>query len=125
MSRVVFDRRFSRHGCLDGSAQFTRRADGLDYYETGLLRFPGQTALRADRRYRWEPDARGAKVFFEDGRFFHALDFVDDWRADHDCAPDHYSVRFDFKAWPDWTAEWTVLGPEKDYVMQSRFSPEA
>ena len=41
----------------------------------------------------------------------------------HDCPPDSYRVRYDFRAWPRWQAEWRVTGPRKDYGIVSRFRP--
>ena len=41
----------------------------------------------------------------------------------HDCPPDTYRVRYDFRAWPRWQAEWRVTGPRKDYGIVSRFRP--
>ena len=39
----------------------------------------------------------------------------------HACDPDTYRVRYDFRRWPRWQAEWRVTGPRKDYGMLSRF----
>ena len=44
--------------------------------------------------------------------------------ADHWCDPDTYKVRYDFREWPLWRAEWRVTGPRKDYVMRSVYTRE-
>jgi hypothetical protein len=65
-------------------------------------------------------------VLFADGRFFHRFDAEDPApAAAHDCPPDLYRVRYDFRPWPRWQAEWRVTGPRKDYAMVSRYRPAA
>jgi len=43
--------------------------------------------------------------------------------AEHDCPPDHYRVRYDFRSWPRWQADWRVRGPRKDYTLGSAYQP--
>ena len=83
--------------------------------------------MQATRRYLWRDGGAGTiDVLFEDGRFFHRFDAEDPAPgASHDCAPDSYRVRYDFRAWPRWQAEWRVTGPRKDYAMVSRYRPLA
>ena len=77
------------------------------------------------RRYRWRDGGAGTiDVLFDDGRFFHRFDAEDPAPgASHACAPDLYRVRYDFRRWPRWQAEWWVSGPRKDYRMVSAYSP--
>lgn len=102
-------------------AAFRADAAGLTYVERGTLRMPGQPEMQAERRYLWRETAAGLCVLFDDGRPFHRIPRGLRVAASHDCPPDRYGVRYDFFAWPDWQAEWTVRGPRKDYTMRSRF----
>lgn len=125
MSRSIDDALTGRPGRLDGVARFSPEADGLACVETGLLTLSGRPAMTASRRYLWRDGGAGAiEVSFEDGRFFHRFD-ADSAApsALHDCPPDEYRVRYDFTRWPDWSAEWRVRGPRKDYAMVTRYAP--
>ncbi len=114
-----------RTGRLSGEARFTPAPGGLDYHESGTLAFEGAVPMHAERRYLWRDGGAGTiEVLFEDGRFFHRFDAEDRTPgASHACDPDAYRVRYDFRAWPRWEAEWRVTGPRKDYAMVSRYSP--
>ena len=43
--------------------------------------------------------------------------------AVHDCGADRYRVRYDFRRWPRWRAEWRVTGPAKNYGTVSEYRP--
>jgi hypothetical protein len=123
LERVIEDVRAARTGRLTGEARFEPDADGLAYAEEGTLVFPGAAPVRASRRYLWRDGGAGTiDVWFEDGRFFHRFDAEDPApAATHDCPPDLYRVRYDFRDWPRWQAEWRVTGPRKDYGIFTRF----
>ncbi|ATG47268.1 DUF6314 family protein [Celeribacter ethanolicus] len=123
LSRHIEDALAGGTARLEGYCRFDRDGEGLLCTEGGTLTVPGQASLSAERRYLWRSDPAGIAVFFDDGRFFHRFDpNAAIPRADHDCAPDAYAVRYDFSGWPLWTAEWRVKGPRKDYVSVSQFS---
>ncbi len=122
LTRRIEDRILGQTGHLDGRAWFTRGMDGLNYSESGTLRLPGQPGMQAERRYLWREAGAHIEVLFDDGRPFHAFDLADSQpAADHWCEPDSYAVRYDFAAWPDWTSEWQVIGPRKDYTLHSAY----
>lgn len=104
---------------FSGLAEFTTDASGLVCDEAGELRLDGQAPFRAERRYLWRPGAAGTiEVQFADGRPFHWFDpGTGTPCARHDCAPDVYEVRYDFRRWPVWSSRWRVRGPRKDYAM--------
>lgn len=105
-----------------GTAEFTPRPDGrLAYRETGQLMLPDAPAMQAERGYLWAAEGGGIAVFFADGRPFHRFTPARP-EARHWCAPDDYSVRYDFSAWPEWHSHWQVRGPRKDYTMFSQYS---
>ena len=107
-------------------ARFTRDADGLVYSESGTLHLPGQPEMHAERRYLWRGAGSLIEVLFDDGRPFHVFDPAEPRPgADHWCDPDSYSVRYDFTSWPDWSAEWQVIGPRKGYSMYSAYRRDA
>ncbi len=96
---------------------------GLTYTEEGTLAFPGQPPLTARQSYLWRADGAALAVHFQDKTAFHHIDLTKkNPTARHDCAPDTYLVTYDFTAWPNWSATWTVTGPRKDYVSTSRYS---
>ena len=106
-----------------GTADFSPDDAGLTLHESGRLELAGQGGFQAERRYLWRPDGAGIAVLFADGRDFHRFDPA--WveaEADHWCDPDTYKVRYDFREWPRWQAEWRVTGPRKDYVMRSLYT---
>lgn len=124
VSRKIVDRRGGLEGRFDGDAVLSRVPRGLAYREEGTLRLGAGPACSARRDYLWSEDPHGIAVRFGDGRFFHRFDpSAAEPEAEHDCAPDRYHVRYDFAAWPQWRAEWRVMGPRKDYRLISRYSP--
>ncbi|MDJ0630303.1 MAG: DUF6314 family protein [Rhodobacter sp.] len=120
LAREIDDRLTIRHGRLSGTARFDPGGWGLVYLEKGLLDFPGQTPLTVRQSYLWRAAGRTVAVSFSDGRAFHTIDLAGSTAAArHDCAPDVYTVAYDFSRWPDWSATWDVTGPRKDYSMTS------
>lgn len=108
-------------GRFTGQAVFTPEGTGLRYHEAGQLVLAGEAAMRAERDYLWQAEGGQIVVRFEDGRDFHRFD-PSLAEAAHWCDPDDYRVRYDFARWPDWSSEWRVTGPRKDYVMISRYT---
>lgn len=124
LTRRIEDHRAGAPGRFEGTARFQPAAGGLAYRETGLLTLGTSAPLRATRSYVWQAAVDAIAVRFADGRFFHA--FATDAaepRAEHDCPPDLYRVRYDFRDWPHWRVEWRVAGPRKDYAMLSDYHP--
>ena len=122
LSRQIDDRLLARIGSFEGEARFAPGMGGLIYDETGALRFPGEAPLQAKRRYIWRETDSGIDVTYADGREFHRFEMGRAMsKAHHDCTPDTYLVTYDFTNWPDWSAEWQVSGPRKDYAMTTRY----
>lgn len=124
IARSIEDVRAGRTGRFEGAAVLAPDPDGLAYREEGTLAFPGSPPMQATRAYLWRDGGNGTvDVFFEDGRFFHRFDAEEPQPgATHDCPPDLYRARYDFRRWPRWTAEWRVTGPRKDYAMVSTYT---
>lgn len=120
LSRRIDDARAGLTGRLEGEALFVPGQGGLVLTETGRLHYGDGAPLNAERRYLWREEAGGIAVFFEDGRPFHWFS-ANAPETRHDCPPDLYHVRYDFSAWPGWSAVWQVSGPRKDYVMESLY----
>jgi hypothetical protein len=102
---------------FEGRAEWSLTGDGALCLESGTLTLPEGTALQGERRYRWD---HALNVYFDDGRFFHAVPAAGG-TAEHDCPPDRYLARYDFARWPSWDCTWQVRGPRKDYVMTGRY----
>ncbi len=125
LQRMIRDHLNGQHGTLEGQVAFTTIGDAnLMYHEAGTLTLENGARLEATRRYLWEFQRDTVVVTFDDGRPFHQ--FVPAGHAegsDHPCGEDFYTVRYDFTAWPQWKAVWTVKGPRKDYVSTSTYRP--
>lgn len=121
LERRISDLRQGLTGELQGRASVVQDGGGLwRYREEGLLRYGDAAPVQAVRVYLWRQQGALIAVAFDDGRPFHAFDpNAAAPRAQHDCAPDLYDVRYDFGAWPAWRAVWQVQGPRKDYRMES------
>lgn len=104
-----------------GETRFTRAGARILQDEDGWLTLASGARLRATRRYLWMRREGGAECLFPDGRPFHSLPFgVARPETTYLCPPDRYAAAYDFTRWPEWRVTWTVEGPAKDYVMESR-----
>ncbi|MEM9247301.1 MAG: DUF6314 family protein [Pseudomonadota bacterium] len=125
IAREIEDHLTGEQSVFAGEAVFAWSGSGLAYCETGALRLPGRAPLRGERRYLWCDCGDAVGVFFDDGRPFHRFAPAGG-SAEHWCAPDRYRVRYGFDALsaapPAWDAAWTVVGPRKNYMMQSRYT---
>lgn len=119
VERQIEDRLGGAPGQFRGQARLTPDGAGLRYEETGTLEFPGIAPMQASRVYLWRVQGDEIAIFFEDGRRFHVIGETGQDR--HWCDPDTYAVRYGFGNWPEWTAEWVVSGPRKDYTMRSTY----
>lgn len=128
LDRRIEDRMGGQWGRFTGGVRIRRpkpeEGDGAAWRvdESGFLKLGAAAPVSATRTYFWREDGPLIAVEFEDGRPFHVFDpNADRAEAHHDCAPDSYDVRYDFSAWPDWSATWQVRGPRKDYTMVTRY----
>ena len=126
ITREITDFSGGPNAQLTGRCDFVAEGAGLTQAEVGTLQVMGSsTALKAERRYRWQAQGEVIAVFFDDGRFFHAFDpRGEEAQAEHDCPPDRYEVRYTFGVGEltAWTVEWRVRGPRKDYLSVTHFS---
>ena len=124
LQRTIVDHLYGQNGVLTGQAGFTPKdANSLEYIENGTLILESGASLAATRQYLWEFTQSEVVMRFGDGAPFHQ--FVPTGHAagtDHPCGEDYYKVRYDFTAWPYWTAVWRVTGPRKDYTSKSQYS---
>jgi len=105
---------------ITGTADFEWQGDALLYQEHGTMRLATGQLLQAERRYLWQ---QGLRIYFDDGRFFHAVPPTGG-DAKHWCPPDDYRVSYDFVVWPRWRAVWRVQGPAKSYEMTTDYTPD-
>ncbi|MCH2163530.1 MAG: DUF6314 family protein [Marinovum sp.] len=122
ITREIVDRASHQIGCFDGTAMFASDLRGLVYREDGILTLGAVASMRATRCYVWQTDGPSIAVFFDDGRAFHTFSLNQALpMASHFCAPDTYEVTYDFSRWPNWSSNWKVTGPRKDYSMRSHY----
>ena len=121
-SRLIRDAQGGEIGQVTGIVTITGDSAEARYDEVGEMVLPGQTPLKAERRYLWRADPAGIAVSFDDGRPFHLIRLTQpEPEAELWCDPDTYRVAYDFTLWPVWTATWRVTGPRKDYVMVTAY----
>ena len=102
-----------------GEAVFAPDAEGLICRESGVLRYEGHD-YNSGRVLLWRfPGAGRVEVRFEDDRPFHEFD-PKIGEAEHLCEPDIYRVTYRFEP-ALWESRWEVHGPQKDYVMETRY----
>jgi len=95
----------------------------LAYIEQGEVIAPTGNVMLAERRYFWlQPQPGVFEVLFDDSRYFHTFSALHP-NAEHLCGEDNYVVRYNFDKWPMWRSTWEVIGPRKDYIMHSEFTP--
>lgn len=127
LERRVQDRRAGQDGALTGAATFAAAGSELLYREEGRLVIGEHAnpvyegpALQSYRYAFLEP-AR-ATVSFNDGRFFHDLDLSSGaWACTHLCDADRYDGDFSALGRDALCVVWTVTGPRKDLVLDSRY----
>lgn len=120
--RQIEDHLSGQHVLASGEATWTQGGDGVLYQERGQMVMPGQAPMTAERRYIWIFEAGRVRVLFEDGRAFHEFTPVGQGEGSaHLCGGDLYQVAYDFRAFPEWRADWAVKGPRKDYGSRTRY----
>jgi hypothetical protein len=119
-----FTRLIRGHGKMDGTGTFIRKdASTLLYSETGQLKLEDGPVFESYRNYIYELKDKKITVLFEDGRFFHELDFDTDVdaRGVHECGLDLYRAAYRFRDAHNFRLEWAVIGPKKDYTIRTDF----
>ncbi|EET47870.1 DUF6314 family protein [Thalassobium sp. R2A62] len=123
VSRVIADAASGTQSLFAGIAEFSEQGtDQLAYREQGQMTLPDGTTLAATRGYQWTFSKDRVWVGFEEGQPFH--DFSPQGHEDgteHLCINDLYRVRYDFAAFPVWSATYRVTGPRKDYNLRSLY----
>lgn len=116
LDRRLIDHARGESGCFHGELLITTAGDGLEWAESGTLRWDGRE-LPATRRLLLQPGAEGWQMTFADGRPFHP------WRpgveVHHPCGADLYrglvrATRTRMRV------TWWVTGPAKDQEIHSR-----
>jgi hypothetical protein len=120
--RRIDDRRRDERGSFEGGAAFCRERQGLRYRERGVLRLNGYEG-EAGRDYVYAfPIAAVAEVYFDDGRFFHALDLSGGaWSVEHRCGDDLYRGDFAVDGKDRWRVVWRVDGPRKALILDAEY----
>jgi hypothetical protein len=124
LRRQIDDLLSKQTGKFDGTATLSDdTGGGLIYYENGTMQLGDGPVMTAERRYLWVFGTVHIDVAFANGAPFHRFTPAGHLAGtDHPCGADFYTVRYDFTAWPVWSAVWTVTGPRKDYVSTSVYT---
>ncbi|HTZ94033.1 MAG TPA: DUF6314 family protein [Streptosporangiaceae bacterium] len=136
VERRITDRRAGQDGVFSGTARFRPAAGSpaapdsqvsagaqlLDYTEDGELRFGSHRGpARRSLIYAGRQDG-AADVRFADGREFYRLDLrAGTWQADHPCRADRYHVTVTRHGADSFTETWQVVGPDKDYELETTY----
>lgn len=120
----TFSRVIQGSGKMKGTATFIKKTPStLLYYETGLLKLNDGAAFESYRNYIYQWKNKKIAVLFEDGRFFHELEFETDVDAKghHECGMDLYRASYRFDGPYSFELQWAVTGPKKDYMIRTNF----
>ena len=125
MHRVI-----SEFGEITGRATFRLNGESdqhLDYKEAVMLPRLGEQKANAFREYEYRMTDAGFDIFFSDGatksQLFLSFAFVQAsiLTSHHLCIQDHYDAEFVFLSDDEFELSFTVVGPKKDYSIQTRF----
>ncbi len=119
-----FTRQIKGSGKMNGTATFIKKSPTtLFYNETGLLKLNDGPVFESYRNYIYEWKNKKITAFFEDGRFFHELEFETDVdaKAHHECGLDLYRASYHFEKPTAFSLQWAVTGPKKDYMILTNF----
>mgnify|MGYP006291481951 FL=1 len=124
--RRIDDRRAGTQHVMQGTGRFQPAASApatLVYDEAVVWQPAGQT-MTGTRRYLIADIAgAAARVLFDDGRPFHALDLsAGTCPVHHDCPPDLYAGSYRLLDQDRFTIRWAVTGPRKDSVLFTTFT---
>jgi len=134
---IVSRNRALPSGRVDGVASFTNLLDPSDilYKEEGTFTTSDFVAIKVSRSYIWRfSDDRSLEIYFiaqfenppKIDYLFLPLVFDDSLVAEavHPCCDDLYEAKYDFAGLQqgEWTVEYLVKGPEKDYTLRTCYS---
>jgi hypothetical protein len=124
--RRIDDRRAGTQHVMQGSGCFQPAASApatLVYDEAVVWQPAGQT-MTGTRRYLIADIAgAAARVLFDDGRLFHALDLsAGACPVHHHCPPDLYAGSYRVLDRNRFIVRWAVTGPRKDSVLVTTFT---
>ena len=115
-------------GRMTGAARFcAASADTLHYHEAVEVTRDNGNTNQGYRDYVYHLKDNEIEVSFTDGKPFHRLEFTAGgaWprraTGHHGCAADIYEASYRFKGPNAFSVRWTVKGPRKDYVAQTRY----
>lgn len=119
-----FTRQIKGCGKMSGTATFIQKSPNLLLYrEDGLLKLNDGPVFESYRNYIYELKNDKITALFEDGRFFHELEFDGGVvaRGHHECGLDLYRASYHFETPNAFSLQWAVTGPKKDYTILTNF----
>ena len=121
----------SGFGEMAGQATFRLNSGNdprLDYKEAVMLPSVGEQKANAFREYEYRMTDAGFDIFFSDGatkdQLFLSFVFAQasTLTSHHLCIKDHYNAEFVFLSDNEFELSFSVVGPKKDYSIQTRFT---
>lgn len=123
------DRDISIYGRVHGEASFARvsgKSTVLRYFEEVNLH-----TGKGHRQYLYKFENDQVNVYFDDGEnkgdLFHklSLDSDDSATGDHLCKKDFYRCIYSFISEDSFSIQYTVVGPKKDYTIETVYSRQS
>lgn len=122
-ARTIIDRHSAETSTVAGRTTLTAVGDGtIRWAESGTL-LRGDVEIPVSRTLFIVPRDAEWFVTFEDGRDFHP--WAPGAEVVHPCAADTYVGRIESLSADEWTVQWQVTGPAKDYTMTSTLTRSA
>ena len=119
LRRRLADLRTGTFGTVIGTLTLVIGPDGVDWSESGLLRWAGRE-VEVTRRYLLRELDAGWWVCFDDGRPFHP--WTPDRPVEHPCRADLYRGLVRVDSPQRWRIAWDVVGPAKHQRIVSRLT---
>lgn len=119
LRRRLADLRTGTAGTVVGTLTLRAARDGVEWTESGLLRWGGRD-VEVTRRYLLRDGVEGWWVYFDDGRPFHA--WTPGRPVEHPCRADLYRGLVRIDSPQRWRIAWDVVGPAKQQRIISRLT---
>lgn len=131
--RWIFERQTPGLASMSGIAELTALGPDLStYVEHGTLKMATGGSFAFSRRYRYLATENSLDILFDEEppRLYQSVRLAengDGWSGSgyHRCAEDDYRSSYSFELPHGFVTSHRVVGPKKDYVIETRYRREA